>query len=449
MGAAIAILVPTAGIFSYASAQETSLATYGVKMAQEAPLMPQLPPVPQMPQDYAGDQGQYIAPGGMPGQMPAGQPGDDHGQPGPNQPYQGYMPQQGQPGQGFPGGQGQNMGPGNGGPGMGQGNGDQNMGPDQMSDEQQQKNDEKRNKQEAKQLAQIKKGMKQAAKQIARVKAAFAKVTAKGIAIPSDCTDAITTAQGVVDSVQNAADFEAMQDIDMNELGDAMSTLNECQPKVQMLARLPQMLKQIDTQIKKIERTWTTAKKGAPADAADAVADGDAAIAAIREGRAKVEDLAKQGQIDDFGDALDENVFSKFDDISAIVSRINAAKNAKRFLASVPVMLKTANKTIAKLKKAGEDTTEAEVALATVKDLYATVKGLKAGTEEYAAAVEDLAQAGQDFAEVAGATDGQTMMGAPIQGSASGMPTLQMPNLQGMNFGGGMNMGPVMPQVTP
>ncbi len=400
-GVLISILVPVTGIFSYVSANEGALARPAlVKIAQEAP-----PPPPDAPQP------------------PPPPPIDAQ------QPFQENQPpadqNQGQPGQFNQGGNGQNM------------------GPDSNFDEMQKKNDEMQKKQQAKQFAQTKRGMTQTGKQLAKIKASFAKVTAKGIAIPAECTDALTTAQATVDSVLAAADFEAVGEIDFSDLNDAMQTINDCQPKVQMLARMPQMLKQVDSQIKKIERTWTTAKKGAPVDAADAIADGDAAIAAIHDGRAKIGDLVKQGNIEDLGDALDENVFSKFDDVSAIINRIMAAKNAKRFIAGIPALFKNADKAIAKLKKAGEDTSEAEAALAKAKELYAAVKGLKPGSEEYSSAVDDLAQAGQDFAEASGTTDGQSLMGAPSQ-SMGVMPNLQMPTVQGMNFGGnngGNNMG--------
>jgi hypothetical protein len=386
ISAVTTILVGAAGIFSFASAKEVSLVNYGARVAQEAPQ--ETPTVSEpVPMPDGSSETQNTAPS-MPGAN--GEPRVDSTGP------QNMMPQG--PAQGFSG------------------------------EDMEQKGEEMRKQQEAKALERMKKGMKRTVKEIAKLKAYYEKVQAKGVTVPSECSEAVTKLQATVDTVMNAETLEAAEAADMSEMSDIMETVNSCRQRIEMLSRLPQILKKVDRQVKQLETRWNSAKKGAPADASDAIADGDAIFAKIKEGRAKVEEVAKDGDLEAISDALEEGVFARFDDVGAVMNRLMAAKNAKKFLAQVSRDFKAAEKTIAALKKGGQDTAQLEGILARAKDLFAQLKGMKSGSEEWMDGVEKLAETEQEFAEAAGSTeDANALFKAPGKSPFGVMPSLQMP----------------------
>lgn len=407
-------------------------------MAQEQSVPPPPPPPttfapPPPPGGTSGEK--FGPPPTQPGMMPP--PGDQNYQ---NQPpYMGppnmgpggQPPMGGEkfgpPPQGQPGSEGYQGQPGMSGPPQGM-----QQGPSQEDMEKMQAEQEaKRAEMEKKQLAQMKKGMLRAASELKRMKTFFDKFTAKGIAVPADCSDALTKAQAAFDAIQAAETMEAAQDAGIEEVGDHFQTLQECRQKLEMLSRIPGMLKKIDREIARVERDWNRTKKNAPEAAAEAVTDGDAALASIKDTRVKVDVLVKEGNVEDMQELVEDGIFGKFDDIRAAMERIQAAKNAKRFIAEYQRRTRDAERTVARLKKLGEDTSKLEGIIAAIKQKYEEVKGLKTGSEEWLDAVMELAEIGQDFAEAAGGTED---VGASLQkgpGSFGPIPQVRLP--QGFN----------------
>jgi len=338
------------------------------------------------------------------------------------------MPSGGDGRQYAPGTEGGNSGSG-GAPGN-QGGGNQ-MGPNGggMSDEQQKAQDEKQQAQQEKMdkqnLARMKTGMKQAQTQVTQMKKFFVKQAGKGIATPAECTQALTEVQAIIDTVKNATTMDEANEVDMQDMGDNFSTLNECRQTIETLSRIPAMFKQVDKQIKTMESQWNRTKKGAPEEASGAIADGDGVLKAIKEARVKATDLFKQGNAEDVEATIQDEVFGRFEDLGSAMQRVDAVKNSKRFFADYTRRVKDAEKTIAKLKKKGEDVSTAQTILADMKRRYELIKGMDVGSDEFMDAVEELMQRQQDLTDEIGGTTPQVdqyMSSGTVNG-----PNLQMP----------------------
>lgn len=273
------------------------------------------------------------------------------------------------------------------------------------SEEDVQKEEARRKEQEAKNVERMKKSMQRMKKEVANVKKKFEKQASKGVGIPEQCTEAIGKAETIFVAVDGATTMEELEDAGTDELKEHFDTLNDCNHTVDRLAQIPKILKRVDRDIKNLERNWNRAKKGAPSDAGEAVADGDTALRNIKNARARLNDIAKLGDLDEFETVLEDDVMGKFDDVNAASRRLEAAKNAKRFMSQFTGHIKKAEAMIAKMKKQKKDTGEMEDVLSEMKEQYATAKQLKPGTEEYEDAVDALAELGQDFAAAAGAED--------------------------------------------
>ena len=129
--------------------------------------------------------------------------------------------------------------------------------------------------------------------------------------VPASCSEALAEAKSVIAAVQAAETMEAMQDADAESLNDHFETLNECKQRLDQLARLPQMLKRFDNQIRQTERQWNRLKKGAPESAQDAVALGDKILADIKTARASLNEKIKTGEVEDFESVLEDEIIGK------------------------------------------------------------------------------------------------------------------------------------------
>lgn len=266
--------------------------------------------------------------------------------------------------------------------------------------EQEQATQEARQKEQEKRMfEQMKKSIKQAIRGLENMKKMFDRWSSKGIALPTECKETLQNAQSLVDTILRAESHEALGDADPEDLRDHMETLHECEQKGQLLARVPQVLKRVDREIKNVEKMWARAKKGAAETSSEVVSTGDTTLDMIKQARAKLGESVKAGEVEDLEDIIEDEIFGRFDDIRSDIHRLEAIRNAKKYLSEYNRQIKMARDYIKKLKRASEDTSKLEEILAQAEQQHAVIKTLKPGTEEFQEAVDKLAELGQDFAE--------------------------------------------------
>ena len=270
-------------------------------IAQEAPVMNYQPPAggtyqpPTNMMPPSGDQGNYQGIGPTPGQnmgyqgigpapgMPDGQYQGTQGnynpsptckingveQSGPcnqsgGQGMQGnYGPQGGQDGQGMQGGQGQ------GGP----------------SPEQQ-----------ARQLKDMKRGVMQSERSVKEFDSMIKKVEKAGTVVSDEIKQKLEKLKSIVSGAKNATTMEEMQDVEMNEMGDIMQSLDEFrrdvvekQQRMEGMKRgmkgMEQGLKMFKSQIAKLTKQKITV----PADVAENIAKLEAIITQVKTAKTSEE----------------------------------------------------------------------------------------------------------------------------------------------------------------
>ena len=284
----------------------------------------------------------------------------------------------------------------------------------QKQEERQKQEEDRRKKEEQRMLEQMKRGMQQSVKGLASMKKQFDKWESKSVKLPSECHEAYTQAKTLVDAILKAESFEQIEELSPEDMREYIDTMQDCRQTGERLARLPQMLKRIDSEIKNLEKAWTRAKKNVPDDAQDAVSDGNAALQAIKQARTKLNEAIKSGEIDDIEEVLEDEIYGKFDDVRSQIQRLGAASNAKKFVAEYTRQMKTARTYVERLRKRGKDVKELEDILARAEQKYQGIKALKLGGEEYYEAVQELAEIGQEFAEQ---TSSEEDFGAQLDGT--------------------------------
>lgn len=255
------------------------------------------------------------------------------------------------------------------------------------------------------QLKRMKQGVKQGRSALERMEKRLQGLTSKTIGLPGDCSDALVGAKSIFDAVEQATTFEDLQDAGVEDLESHFETLNECQVRMEKLSRVPGVLKKVDPIIRRTEAQWTLAKKRTPVDVKKAIADGDAALTLIKQSRAKINDLLKQGDIDEIEHLVQDEIYGKFDDVAAATTRIEASKNPKQFVSRYNGNLASLLSTIQRLKRQGQDTVTLEALAKQAQIKYQLVKIMNTGTDAYKKAAMELADMGQVVAAAVGSTE--------------------------------------------
>ncbi|MFA6429962.1 MAG: hypothetical protein WCV84_05720 [Patescibacteria group bacterium] len=279
----------------------------------------------------------------------------------------------------------------------------------QKRQEEQEKRQEEQEKRQAEQekrdVANRKREIASINKHLTTLKKALAKFVAKGAIKPTECAEAETSSAAILAAADKATTRDELDDAGMEDLQDHFQTLEDCRRTMERLAQLPRILKQVNTEITKVEREWTRAIKNAPENAADAVRDGSDTLAQVKTSRDAIQTLAKEGKLDDIEIILEDDIYGRLDDIRSSIQRVSAAKNATQFVRTYATIIREAERTIKKLKAQKEDTTRLEEILAESKAKFAAIKAMKSGSEEYLDAVQELAELGQEFADEMGGTE--------------------------------------------
>lgn len=296
-------------------------------------------------------------------------------------------------------------------------------------EEQQQKNEERRKAMEARGLESMKRGMKQAASGLASMKKFFDKATAKGAALPADCAEALSQAQTIINGIAKATTMEEAQELSPEDLGDNFQTLNECRMTMEKITRAQQMLKRIDTDIRSLERRWAKAKRSPTSEMQDLIKEGDGIVSSIKEKRASLNGLLKEGNIEDFEATLEDDVYGRFDDADSVARHLDAMRNARRFVKDYARRLREADQMIAKLKRMKRDTGKLEDILARAKEQYQNIKTLKPGSDEFDDALQEAFSLDQEFAaEFGGDRDLGSELDAKSGNNNQGNFKLNLPN---------------------
>lgn len=287
-----------------------------------------------------------------------------------------------------------------------QGHGSDEEGRGGMMNEEQQKQweemekrqEEERKKMEERQLQQMKRGISQAKKGLAMMKKMFEKAAAKGTSIPTDCQAALKAAEDTFALADKAKTMEEMQEANAEDLQEHFETLNECRMTIEKIARAKQVMKRIDRDLKGLDRRWNRAKRSPTAEMQEFVTEGEGVLKQIKEKRASLEGLLKEGKMDDFEATLEDDIYGRFDDLDTIMRHLEAMRNAKRFVKEYTQRMREAEKMIARLQRLKKDTAPLEALLAKAKAQYEELKAAKPGSDEFEEALRELFEIEQEFA---------------------------------------------------
>lgn len=262
------------------------------------------------------------------------------------------------------------------------------------------------------------KGMEQGLKMFEKQIAMLAK---KNIAVPADVQDNVSKLRAIIDAVKNAKTSAEIDAIDFDSLQDLMQNMDESRQKLEVLARWPQTLKQIDQQLKQITRELARsksivdrlAKKGMDIQSEyTAFADAVNKLKSVRD-----DAVAKMaaGNSEDAFSALEDDFFGQMDDVWQHQRVIMTMSNLGRFASEFKQGISQANSMVRNLKRKGIDAADAEDLVAQANEKgQEIISLLKAGNideDTVTGALDDLENIKQEFeAKVAELTGQEEMM---------------------------------------
>ena len=313
-------------------------------------------------------------------QQNPGQPGPMMGQsqpPAPSQPqpYQGYQPQQGpmmgpnqQPGQGEPyQGRQPQQGPMMG-PNQNQGNFQQGPSQEEM-DKQQKQRDEQQLKNMKRDVGRITQGLKPA-------KNLITKAQKLGLTVPQTLIDAVAGVENYANTVKNAADMTAIENLDANP-GDYFSEISDSMGLLSRQIELNQrILPQLTKSTKPFQNAYNRLAKNKSIDSAildSFKASLDEVNAYIAQIQAAAKSAATTDELDNVFTMLDE-LPDKFNNLGTEQQQAEFFANYKKGITSFTSTINKFTSAINRADKQKLDTASAKEQLAQIKQQFDEVK---------------------------------------------------------------------------
>lgn len=259
----------------------------------------------------------------------------------------------------------------------------------------------------AQRLQDVKRNIKGMEQGLKMFESQLKKLQKQKITLPADLTEKVTKARAVIDAIKNAKTWEEVESAGIEDLQDTFQDLDEGRQQLEMLARWPQTLKQIDKELsnlnKELKRDKTIvdklAKKGIDLSSNYSLfAEVIAKLKAVRD-----DAVAKMsaGQSQEAFDAIENDFFGQMDDVWENSRIIQTMNNLGRFNQDFKRGITDMSRTVAKLKKNRIDIAELAELVSQIKakgeGVLALLKEKPVDQEAISTELQDLEGLRMDF----------------------------------------------------
>ena len=261
---------------------------------------------------------------------------------------------------------------------------------------------------EAKQrLDSMKRGMKGMISGLKQFEKQVANLTKKKIVVPTEITDNLTKLRTIMDVVNAAKTWEEAEAAGIEDMQDLMQTVDEGRQQLEMLARWPQTLKQINNELKNLDRQLKKDKTIVDRLAKkeiDMTANYEGFAAAIAKLKAVRDDATAKiaaGDSEGAFDAIENDFFGQMEDVWQFDKVIQTMNNLGQFKSEFKRGITQAQQTIKKLEKKKLDVTAVKEALQELQDkgnaILAILKTKDFDAEVLIGDFDELQNLGQDL----------------------------------------------------
>lgn len=210
------------------------------------------------------------------------------------------------------------------------------------------------------------KGMKQGINQFEKQ---LTRLTKQKIAIPVDLEEKIAKAKTVIAAIENAKTWDEAEAAGIEDMQDIMMNLDQSRQQLEMLARWPQTLKQLDRELQNFARQLKQNKTVADRlnkrgiDLSDHVNAFEEAVNKLKSVREEAVAKIAAGESQDAFELIENEFFGQMDDIYQHVKIIQIMNNMGRFVSDYKRGLAEATRELNRRAKKGVDVSEASATL--------------------------------------------------------------------------------------
>jgi len=224
---------------------------------------------------------------------------------------------------------------------------------------------------ELKQQAAMMKGLKKAVKGMKNGISLFDKQIAKldkqGIEVPADIAETLKMIKAIITGIEANKSWDELSALGMENFEELFDKLDDGRERIIMLARWPQVVKQLNSQLAAMDKqaaklAATAAKlKGGEVDVSEYVANFSQGVADLKQVRDAAAAKVKAGDGLEAFDELEENFFGKIEEVYENQRVIETMAGLNKFAAEFKKGYAAAQKQIASLAKNKKKLNTAEV----------------------------------------------------------------------------------------
>lgn len=214
----------------------------------------------------------------------------------------------------------------------------------------------------AQRLQDMKRGMLGMEKNISMFEKQIAKLTKQNIAVPAEVIENLSKIKIIIAAIKQAKTWEEAMEAGIEDMQDLMQDLDQYRQQLEMLARWPQTIKQIERDIKQLtaalKRSKTIvnklSKKGI--DLSATYSQFEEAVNRLKTARDEAINKIKEGNAEEAFGILENDVFGQMGDIWEHQRVIDMMSNLGRFTSEFKRGIAQAQATIKKLQRKKLDT---------------------------------------------------------------------------------------------
>jgi len=226
-------------------------------------------------------------------------------------------------------------------------------------------------------------------------------------AIPSEVKETLNKVKTILGAVKAAKSWEEMEAAGIEDLQDLMQTLDENRQSLEMLARWPQTLKQMDRELKRLTSELKRAKLivdrllKKEIDLSSVYAEFETAVNKLKSVKDGAVAKMQAGEGEEAFDLVQNDFFGQMEDVWQSHKIIMTMSNLGRFASDFKRGIADGQRMLKQLKRQKIDTTELEALLDQVKtkgeEILALLKTPPIDEEAIMAGLQEMENLRQEF----------------------------------------------------
>lgn len=263
----------------------------------------------------------------------------------------------------------------------------------------------------------IKRGLKGMEQGMRMFEKQIAMLTKQKIAIPQDVTDNLNKVKTIIAAIKTAKTWEEMETAGIEDMQDLFMSLDESRQKLEVLARWPQTLKQINAELNRLAAalkrakilTAQLSKKGV--DLSGVYSEFESAVNKLKSIRDEAAAKIAAGESEEAFNLLENDFFGQMEDVWEHQKLIEMMSNLGRFASDFKRGIAQTQQTINMLKRKKIDTAELSELLSQAKtkgdEVLSLMKQKPIDTDAVINGIQELEDMRQTFDEKAGELGGE------------------------------------------